>query len=89
MPLEIGHRTVKKYIFLTSASASVAGASGAEVSAGASDAASGEALTPPRTRGLGRRFSLGPGRREAGRRPGLPRLLVTKSSMNKVSFACG
>lgn len=62
----------------TSASASVAGDSGAEVSAGASEAASGAVLTPLK-RGLGRRFSLGPGRRDAGRRPGLPRLLLTRN----------
>lgn len=58
---------------ITSASASVADESGAEVSAGASEAASGAVLTPLR-RGLGRRFSLGPGRSDAGLTPGLPRL---------------
>lgn len=56
----------------------MAGDSGADVSAGASEtAASGAVLTPLR-RGLGRRFNLGPGRRDAGLTPGRPRLSKQK-----------
>lgn len=68
---------LEKYFVLTSPSASVAGAaSGAEVSAGDSeeDSAGATLEAPGLSRGLGLRFNLGPGRSDAGLKPGLPRL---------------
>lgn len=55
----------------------MAGDSGAEVSPAASEGVSIVVVTPGLTRPLGLRFSLGPGRNDAGLTPGL-RLKIYK-----------
>lgn len=57
-------------------------ASGAEVSGDSAGASVGATEAPGLGRMFGLRFSLGPGRRDAGRKPGRPRLKSTKNIVN-------